>query len=66
MTDYPITAARAYEIGPVNRVVPDGALVGALEMAAAIAANGPVFESTDAREGAAAFAEKRTARWTGR
>jgi hypothetical protein len=44
VTDYPITAARAYEIGPVNR---------------------PVFESTDAREGAAAFAEKRTARWTG-
>jgi enoyl-CoA hydratase len=98
LTGDPITAARAYEIGLVNRVVPDGgALVGALEMAAIIAANGPlalratkqiatrsldwpstdqwdrqrelaapVFESTDAREGAAAFAEKRTARWSGR
>jgi enoyl-CoA hydratase len=98
MTGDPIPAVRAYEVGLVNRVVPDGcALDGALELAAAIAANGPlalrvtkqialrsldwasreqwdrqrellapVFGSADAREGAAAFAEKRSPQWTGR
>jgi enoyl-CoA hydratase len=38
-----ITAARAYELGLVNRVVPAGeALPGALELAARIADNGPL------------------------
>jgi len=97
LTGEPVTAARAAELGLVNRVVPDGtALDGALALAAAIAANGPlavaatkqiaraqadwtaeegwtrqeelykpVFDSADAREGAAAFAEKRPPVWRG-
>ncbi|MFE5027495.1 crotonase/enoyl-CoA hydratase family protein [Streptomyces sp. NPDC056656] len=92
------TADRAAALGLVNRVTPDGeALKGALELAAVIAANGPlavaatkriaqeqadwtlgegwdrqeelyrpVFDSEDAREGAAAFAEKRPPVWRGR
>ena len=85
-----ISAARAYEMGLINRIVPGVALDGALELAQAISANGPlavaaskqvireqqdwsqadqwakqyeltaaVFTSNDAREGAAAFAQKR-------
>ena len=97
LTGEPVTAARAAELGLVNRVVPDGtALDGALALAEVIAANGPlavavtkqiaraqadwtveegwqrqaelykpVFESRDAREGAAAFAEKRAPVWRG-
>jgi enoyl-CoA hydratase len=43
LTGDPITAARAAEIGLVNRVVPEGrALAGALELAGTIAANGPL------------------------
>ena len=43
LTGDPITAARAAELGLVNRVVPEGtALDGALALAAAIAANGPL------------------------
>jgi enoyl-CoA hydratase len=43
LTGDPITAARAYEVGLVNRVVPEGeALGGALELARTIAANGPL------------------------
>ncbi|MFC1437236.1 crotonase/enoyl-CoA hydratase family protein [Streptacidiphilus sp. N1-10] len=93
-----VTADRAAALGLVNRVTPDGeALKGALELAAAIAANGPlavavtkqiaqqqadwsvdegwskqeqlyrpVFDSEDAREGAAAFAQKRRPVWRGR
>jgi enoyl-CoA hydratase/carnithine racemase len=39
----PITAERAYELGLVNRVTePGGAVGAALELAAAIAANGPL------------------------
>ena len=93
-----VTAGRAYDMGLVNRVVPEGtALEAAKELAAKIAANGPlavavskqiitesadwssaemfqkqgalatpVFSSDDAREGATAFAEKRTPNWTGK
>jgi enoyl-CoA hydratase len=91
-----ISAARAYEMGLINRIVPGVALEGALELAQAISANGPlavaaskqvireqqdwsqaeqwakqyeltaaVFTSNDAREGAAAFAQKRAPNWTG-
>jgi len=93
-----ITAQRAYEVGLINRVVEDGrALESALELARAIAKNGPlavatskqviiesvdwaademwakqapivgpVFTSEDAKEGAAAFAQKRVPQWKGR
>lgn len=92
-----IDAARAYELGLINRVTEGSALDGALELASKIVANGPlavrvskaivkesrgwpmeerynrqgeliapVFVSEDAREGAAAFAEKRAPNWKGR
>jgi len=91
-----ISAARAYEMGLINRIVSGVALDGALELAEAISANGPlavaaskqvireqqdwsqadqwakqmeltaaVFTSNDAREGAAAFAQKRAPNWSG-
>lgn len=98
LTGDAIEAARAADIGLVNRVAESGeALAGAVEMAETIAANGPmavaatkqialsasdwtwseawkrqddimlpVFSSADAQEGAAAFAEKRSPKWTGR
>ncbi|MGY1663715.1 crotonase/enoyl-CoA hydratase family protein [Geodermatophilus sp. SYSU D00705] len=98
LTGDPLGAPRAAEVGLVNRLTPPGgALDGALELAATIAANGPlalavtkqvargsadwtteegwarqaelvapVFTSADAREGATAFAEKRTPVWQGR
>lgn len=90
-------AERAYALGLINRLTDGPALEGALELAAAIGANGPlavkaskqvvfesrnwgeeemwgkqqaivgaVFTSEDAREGAAAFAEKRAPNWKGR
>jgi len=97
LTGDPITAARAYELGLVNRVVaPDEVLPTALSLAERIAANAPlglaackelvrlhlsdparaperldhwrnvVFSSADAREGAAAFVERRDPIWQGR
>ncbi len=91
-----IIAARAYELGLINRVT-DDALAGAKDLAKSIVANGPlavrvskqvikqsrgwpmderytrqtqliapVFVSEDAREGAAAFAEKRAPNWKGK
>ncbi|MFJ3804493.1 crotonase/enoyl-CoA hydratase family protein [Streptomyces sp. NPDC090088] len=98
LTGRPIDAERAASYGLVNRLTDEGgALEGALELAATIAANGPlavaatkqiarstadwtldeawgkqfdiaepVFQSEDAREGAAAFAEKRHPTWKGR
>lgn len=92
-----VSADRAHEMGLINRVTDGPALEGALELAAAITANGPLavarskqvivesrewseaemwkkqsetlgnlFMTEDAREGAAAFAEKRKPNWKGR
>ena len=92
-----IDAARAYELGLINRITDGEALVAAKELAASIVANGPlavrvskqvikqsrgwpmderytrqtqliapVFISEDAREGAAAFAEKSAPNWKGK
>ena len=98
LTGDSISGEQAQVYGLVSRVVEPGkALDGALELAAALAANGPlalaaskeilrrsldwtedegwkqqmdimapVFGSEDAREGAAAFAEKRAPRWQGK
>ncbi len=98
LTGDPIDAERAFEVGLVSRLAEPGETVGAaLELAGAIAANGPlalaaskrilveapswprdrlwerqaeisdpVRASADAREGSAAFAEKRAPRWQGR
>jgi enoyl-CoA hydratase len=95
LTGNMISAARLYESGLLNRVVPTGhALEEALALARTIAENGPlatmtskriimesadwpidelfarqrvlsdpVFQSPDAQEGAAAFAEKRKPVW---
>ncbi len=91
-----MSAARAYEMGLINRLTDGPALDGALALAASITANGPLavaaskkiivesrewdeselwakqaealgnlFMTNDAREGAAAFAEKRAPNWTG-
>jgi enoyl-CoA hydratase len=98
LTGDPIRAERAYELGLINRLAEPGeALDSALELAEAIAANGPlalqatkrillesadwpdneffarqaeiadpVFASEDAREGAIAFAQKRSPVWKGK
>ncbi|KAF0965656.1 enoyl-CoA hydratase-related protein [Rhodococcus sp. T7] len=61
LTGQPISAARAYELGLVNKIAPEGAAVEtALELAATIAANAPLavrqsktamFESSKAASG---------------
>jgi len=98
LTGDTMPAERFYELGVVNRLADPGAAVdAALELAAAIARNGPlalsaskrilqeqydwstaemwekqgaisgpVFVSEDAKEGAAAFKEKRDPVWRGR
>jgi enoyl-CoA hydratase len=98
LTGDPLPAVDAHRLGLVNKLTaPGGALDGARELAAKIAANGPlavavakqiiteqhdwdmdeswdlqepltsmVLASNDAREGASAFTEKRTPKWTGR
>jgi enoyl-CoA hydratase/carnithine racemase len=49
-TGAPITAQRAYELGLVNRVVPDGeALAAAQELAAQVAAGAPLAVATSKR-----------------
>jgi len=97
LTGDTISAEEARHFGLINRVTPpSGALDGALALARAIVANGPLavaaskrilreapdwtsdrmfanqqalaepaFASADAREGAAAFVEKRPPRWRG-
>lgn len=98
LTGDPLPAERFHELGVVNRLADPGAAVDvALELALALAKNGPlaliaskrilqeqfdwssaemwqrqgeisgpVFASEDAKEGAAAFKEKRAAVWRGR
>jgi enoyl-CoA hydratase len=98
LTGEPLSAADAHRLGLVNELTAPGqALAGALDLARAITANGPlavqiskqildqagdgtvaqgferqeplvarILASADAREGAAAFAEKRPPVWTGR
>jgi enoyl-CoA hydratase len=97
MTGEPIDAARAWQLGLVNHVVPSAEVLDkAVSLAARIAANAPlavaamrrtmwtaaidggaaaweqtqreqqvVGSSDDAREGVAAFREKRAPRWSG-
>ncbi len=97
LTGDPLTAARAYEVGLVNRVVAPGDLVAETQaLAERIAANAPlsvraakatvrlcaehtmteayaeadriwepVYLSSDAQEGPAAFRDKRAPVWTG-
>ncbi|MFW0796686.1 enoyl-CoA hydratase-related protein [Gordonia sp. CPCC 205515] len=98
LTGRPITAARAYEIGLVNRLAePADLLDTAVDLATQILAGAPLsvkaaretvmlatemgrsaalaaaraaseycYHSDDAQEGPAAFAEKRSPRWSGR
>lgn len=101
LTGDPLSAARAQELGLINRVVDDDAVLdAAFSLAERISANAPlavqaskrfvrqaddfgsdwgediwaahdaaimpIFSTEDAREGATAFAEKRSPEWAGR
>jgi len=64
LTGEPITAARAAELGLVNRVTGEGgALDGALELAAAIAANGPLAVATSKQIAVASTEWSLAERW---
>ncbi len=64
LTGEPITAARAAELGLVNRVTGDGgALDGALELAVAIAANGPLAVATSKQIAIASTEWSMAERW---
>ncbi len=64
LTGEPITAARAAELGLVNRVTGDGrALDGALELAGAIAANGPLAVATSKQIATASTEWSLAERW---
>ena len=64
LTGEPITAARAAELGLVNRVTGDGgALDGALELAGAIAANGPLAVATSKQIAVASTEWSLAERW---
>ena len=64
LTGETITAARAAELGLVNRLTPEGgALEGALELAAAIAANGPLAVATTKQIAVASAEWSLSERW---
>ncbi len=64
LTGDPITAARAYELGLINRVAPDGeALAVAIELAERVAANAPLAVQASRNLAARAFTDDDDAIW---
>jgi enoyl-CoA hydratase len=64
LTGDPITAARAYELGLINRVAPDGeALAVAIELAERVAANAPLAVQASRNLAARAFTDDDEAIW---